>query len=437
MSMPKAAAKKRRPGRRQERSDESSHAAPPPPMASLPSEMGFEIGQGRSDVLTYWRTLTKEEKCDLIALDDAELADAVALVGQRFPQFDGLATTIDTATTQVIQAMVLHSMETSDGKLILDDISVEKISLLLALERKIFFGVVAKDMHRKAAIAMFYFVWVSSWPWLGGGAYLLVLSSNLTPCMLLRDATCRGLDAFFIHDKDPMQVEWHFNSYLTALLLLYTSKGTHVSAYVVIAILLAIPYGISALKSALAKGAADRAALEKITAATSLLNKLILVYYSWSSYSSLILVAVLFFDVAALSIAGVAFIGVSYAVKTASQLVVRLVPARYINAYESWKLRSKWNAFAVSLLPLVLAALVVWGSWDWSSPYGGFVRVVTALALTQVVPAGLFTILAQLVFLAIALPLRLIQSVLVFLGIKPAMPAPSDSASSDSPNAFD
>ena len=129
-------------------------------------------------------------------------------------------------------------------------------------------------------------------------AYLLVLFSNLGPCTWLRNTTCEYLDAFFLHgpeyvavsrtlsnaliDASPLHVEWYFNSYLTALLLLYTSHDAHFAVYTIlgtflwldeladdvpayVAIVLALPFGVSALKTSYADGADDHSALDKIT----------------------------------------------------------------------------------------------------------------------------------------------------------------------------
>ncbi|EQC39885.1 hypothetical protein SDRG_02542 [Saprolegnia diclina VS20] len=410
------AAKKRRPtGRRPEK---ASSDAPPPPSGH--AEMGYEIGRGRTDVVGHWRDLTSDEKCDLMGLDEDEIDDAMRLVVQQYPQLDApLPSSVDPATTAMVQAMFLHALETCDGKLILEHVSIETIGVLVALERKLLYAVIGKDMHRKCAVTVLYLVWTSSWPYLGVAGYLLVLFSNLGPCTWLRNTTCAYLDAFFLHGPDPLHVEWYFNSYLTALLLLYTSHDAHVAVYIILAIVLALPFGVSALKNSYADGADDHSALDKITSALSLLNKLILVYYCWSSYSSLLMVAALFFDTAALSLASVSFLGVAVVLELAGRAFLRIVPPAYVEAYTEWKEQSRWHALGAGLVPVAVAAIVLYATWDWTSMFGGFVRLVTVLALSQAVPAGHLATLAQLAFLAIALPLQLVQLVLLWLGIKP------------------
>ncbi|OQS00358.1 hypothetical protein THRCLA_05991, partial [Thraustotheca clavata] len=366
------------------------------------------------------------------------IQDAVALVKQNFPELDAVDSVVDTATLEMIQAIFLHAMETCDGKLILEDITSGKIGALLALERKVLFGVVAKDIHRKASIVALYFVWMSSWPWIGSGVFLLFLFSNMTPCVKLRNASCNGLDVFFIHDSDPLQVEWQFHSYLTALLLLYLSQGSNITAYIIIAIMLAIPYGVSALKK-FAKGLEDQTALDKILYGLSFFNKLILVYYCWSSYSSLIMVAVLFFHSAALSIASISILGVGVGIELATQLVQRFIPPQYLDAFATWKSKSKWNSFFVAILPVILGLLTIWWTWEWTSLFGGFIRLMTVLIMTQVIPASLLAVFAQLAFLAIALPLQLIQTILQWLGVK-SVPTttfnePNPTASEEETNA--
>ena len=131
------------------------------------------------------------------------------------------------------------------------------------------------------------------------------------------------------------------------------------------------------------------------------------------------MVAALFFDTAALSLASVSFLGVAVVVELAGRALLRIVPPAYVEAYTKWKEQSRWHALGAGLVPVALAAIVLYGTWDWTSMFGGFVRLVTVLALSQVVPAGHLATLAQLAFLAIALPLQLVQVVLLWLGIKP------------------
>ncbi|KDO20838.1 hypothetical protein SPRG_14068 [Saprolegnia parasitica CBS 223.65] len=394
--------------------------------------MGYEIGRGRTDVVGHWRDLTSDAKCDLMGLDDAEIADAMHLVVQQYPQLDAtLPSSVDAATTAMVQAMFLHALETCDGKLILEHVSIETIGVLFALERKLLYAVVGKDMHRKCSIAVLYLVWTSSWPYLGMGAYLLVLFSNLGPCTWLRNTSVEYLDAFFLQGPDPLHAEWYFNSYLTALLLLYTSHDAHFTVYIILAIVLALPFGVSALQHSYADGVDDHSALEKITSALSFINKLILVYYCWSSYTSLLMVAALFFDTAAISLASVSFLGVAVVVELAGCGLLRIVPTAYVEAYTLWKERSQWHALGAGLVPVAVAGIVLYGTWDWTSMFGGFVRLVTVLALSQVVPAGHLATLAQLAFLAIALPLQLLQVVLLWLGIKPASSAPDETTPND------
>ena len=80
-----------------------------------------------------------------MGLDDDEIADAMRLVVQQYPQLDApLPSSVDPATTAMVQAMFLHALETCDGKLILEHVSIETIGVLFALERKLLYAVIGK-----------------------------------------------------------------------------------------------------------------------------------------------------------------------------------------------------------------------------------------------------------------------------------------------------
>ncbi|CAK4442429.1 unnamed protein product [Aphanomyces euteiches] len=374
-------------------------------------DASFVIGQGRHDVITIWREMTKEDKTVLLALDEEDIIHARRRFQQRFPQYEIPPISMNSEEVSSIQALFLHAMETKQGQIAPhEQLSIEAAMMVFYLEERLLFSIVRRDINRKSSIVLLYFIWTSSWPWLGLSVALFITFSSMTTCQLIRDGFCSTIQWFLIQHEDPFHVEWHAHSYITALLLLLLSTGSNMSVYITIGVLLVIPHIVFALKSKMfAQGAADQAALDRIMSAMSLINKIILVFYCWDSYSSLFMVVALFFVDIVLALLTLSFQISAELLYVCRIFIVRMIPQALWSRYEAWIESNRYGALVIGLFPSIFGALVVYYTWDWSFPFGLIVRWSSFILVTQLTPSGLIAIAFQLILLIIGLPLYAIR----------------------------
>lgn len=290
------------------------------------------------------------------------------------------------------------------------------VSTLFVLEQKLLLQHELSDLRTKVVFIIFYLAWRSSpWPWCSVLAILVVVMCRESKCKALADQFTRVVDALLVHSTKANVVVWHSEMYIAGTLLVLLNNSTRM--YLLIGSLSVLPHVIGEVEKYIADSA-DAGPLKYIRIAFTMLNKLLLLYISWSSWSSLLLATVLFFKTMAVALFYGLLIAVASAVSFFIMLTRRLMPAPASRfAIKIWTNRTWKLAIYVGIL--ICGALVYYTSKSWGSVWRPICRLVVVasgiLVLYDVAcvwPKAANRVMGALI-LCIIVPLALLERVAV------------------------
>ena len=296
------------------------------------------------------------------------------------------------------------------GVIELVDPPLAHLAVLKVLQQNISLCTAACDLHKKVFFIIQYLTWRLSLAYIGWGfaipATFLVIFPFFSPlpqCEQVVDAVKGLTDVIFIApwQREAGVVEWQAETWITGFLLLIMANR---SWYIFITFLLCLPHILSLVESRVTEFH-DMNALMRLRQFFGLVNKLLLLYWAWSSWSASLLVCMLFFPSMSTALIQIAFVTISVALlrlwEAGSALVRLTVPEHARRSVSAW--RATWHgAFITYALLALTFSAAVWATWEWSSPYGGIARFITAAAALNVIPIAYLDLAFRLCVLAIA-----------------------------------
>lgn len=276
----------------------------------------------------------------------------------------------------------------------LHDPSLEELVVYHVLKKNLALFHAHSRMTEKFFFVAAYFCWYSSSSWMVGLTlvvlFVFLALSEIERIQRFRASLCTMLFKAFSSEKDASYVEWKADSFISAVLLVTLTSGTE--WYIFIVFFISLPYLFGYLEDWVTD-ISDFHSVSRLRVGFTYLNKIVLGLVSLYSWSSLLLVAALFFQEIATLAIKLAIAFTSLLISTLLRGFLWFVPERMKLSFAAW-IRKPLNLGITIFTFAFIQLYTVWATWDWE--YGGVLRPVLLMVSLHFIPFDLLVFILEL-----------------------------------------